>query len=105
MSEVLNHVPFPHILTAPWLLPNKSTASFRFANSEQKKVGDKVVVYSERKLNDKTKVVEKVFDVFVIREFVEPVRPPKGDWTNWECHPYYHNTIAQHIGQQFESDL
>jgi len=83
-------VPFPHVLTEPF---HKNNNFMRIVSD--KKIETGYEIQFNRFFNDAAVLLTYRVDS------VKNVRKPKGDWTNWKTHPFYHEcdmSILSYIG-------
>jgi hypothetical protein len=94
-------VPFPHILTEPKF---SNDFSLRFVQPEAVLEGELLLEHSHVQENLKTREMEDVVRVFLIKNIKES-RPARGDWSAYETWPLYYSCHGEYMGVFFKSAL
>lgn len=97
----MSRTPFPHILTEPKFSNN---FSLRFVQPEDITEGELLMEYSHMQENLKSRELEPVVRLFLIKEIVES-RPARGDWSAYEQWPKYFSCNGEYMGVFFRDHL
>lgn len=101
MTESINRVPFPHILTQP-----KYSNKFllRFVTPVEIMEGELIFEHSHMQENLWSREFEPVYHVYLVKTIMES-RAARGEWTAYEQWPNYYSCTGEYIGLRFKSAL
>jgi len=88
------------VLTTP---KTTNDNTLRVVLPDELKAGSIVYDAFQSKHNPKNERMEMQYDTYNITEVMES-RPARGDWSAWDCHPFYNKCVAQYTGLTFESE-